>query len=178
MAIISVFGSANPTPDSADYAAAKEVGSLLAQAGFTVQTGGYAGVMAGASQGANEAGGHVIGITCTQIEAFRPVPPNQWVLEEIKYPTLRERLFHVIEQCQGAIVMPGGIGTLGELALMWNLVQTGEISPRPVVAVGSLWAQTLDTFNDPTYIRAEHGALIKQATTPTEAVHYIVNTLR
>ena len=56
MPTISVFGSAAPLPNTADYEAARTVGRLLAQAGFAVQTGGYSGVMAAASQGAAEAG--------------------------------------------------------------------------------------------------------------------------
>ena len=112
--IISVFGSSAPPPGSADYEAARMVGHLLARAGFAVQTGGYSGTMAAASQGASEAGGHVIGVTSAQIERFRPTPPNQWVVEEIKCQTLHERQLHLISNCHGAIVMPGGIGTLAE----------------------------------------------------------------
>ena len=70
--VISVFGSSAPQPGSADYEAARDLGRRLAEAGFTVQTGGYMGTMEGVSRGANEAGGHVIGVTCDQIEEFRP----------------------------------------------------------------------------------------------------------
>ena len=173
MKIVSIFGSATPPPGSADYEAARQMGMLLAEAGFAVQTGGYSGMMAGASQGAREAGGHVIGVTCEQIETFRPMPPNQWVVEEIKYHTLRERLFHLVERCDAAIAMPGGIGTLSELALIWSLMQTGEILPRPVVAVGGQWARTLSAFMDPAYIRPEHSALLTSVKTPREAIQQL-----
>ena len=59
-------------------------------------TGGYSGTMTAVSQGAADAGGHVIGVTCRQIEQFRPLGPNQWVKEEIKYDTLTERLLHLV----------------------------------------------------------------------------------
>ena len=136
--VISVFGSSAPKPGSADYQSAKTVGRLLAEAGFTVQTGGYIGVMSAASQGANEAGGHVIGVTSAQIEQYRPTPPNQWVIEEVKCKGLRDRLLYLVDNCDGAIVMPGGIGTLSELSLIWSFVQVGEISPLPIVAVGGI----------------------------------------
>jgi uncharacterized protein (TIGR00730 family) len=172
--VISVFGSSAPRPGSADYEAARRVGRLLAEAGFTVQTGAYSGVMAGASQGANEAGGHVIGITSAQIEQFRPIPPNPWVIEEIKYKTLQERQAHVVIHCDGAVVMPGGIGTLAELSMMWSLVQVGEVSPRPIVTVGGLWQRTLAAFFDEAYLKPAHQQLLTVVRTPDEAVKEIV----
>lgn len=177
MTVISVFGSSAPLPGSADYELARQMGSLLAGAGFTVQSGGYGGIMEGASRGASEAGGHVIGVTSSQIEQFRPTPPNQWVAEEIKYPTLRERLIHLVENCRGTIVMPGGVGTLSELALVWSWVQVGEISPRPIITVGGLWARTLNAFIAPEYVSASTGNLIQQAKTPKEALQRLTEQI-
>ena len=175
--VISVFGSSAPRPGSADYEAARTVGRLLAQAGFAVQTGSYSGIMAGASQGACEAGGHVIGVTCAQIEQYRPVPSNQWVKEQIKHQTLRERLLYLVDQCDGAIIMPGGIGTLSELALIWSFVQTGEIAPRPIITVGGLWQRTLAAFIDEDYVQPDHQALITVARTADEAVKKMISYL-
>ena len=79
---ISVFGGSNPKPGSEAYQDAYELGTLLGQAGLTVLTGGYMGTMEATSRGANEAGGHVIGVTCDEIETFRPVGPNPWITEE------------------------------------------------------------------------------------------------
>ncbi|MEM8860461.1 MAG: LOG family protein, partial [Chloroflexota bacterium] len=132
MKVISVFGSSSPEPGSADYLLAESVGRLLGEAGFGVQTGGYMGVMEGASKGANETGAEVIGITCTAIEKFRPKGPNPWIKTELRYETLRERLLHVITHNDGMLVLPGGIGTLAELAMGWNGIQTGELPPRPL----------------------------------------------
>jgi len=176
--IISVFGSSVPKPGSTDYEMSYNVGRLLGENGLAVQTGGYAGVMSAASQGCYEAGGQVIGITCSQIESFRPVPPNQWVKEEIKYATLQERLIHLVKQCDGCIVMPGGIGTLSEVALIWSLVQVGEIPPCPIVLVGQLWQQTMNAFITPTYIKPTHQQLITVALTAEEAVTYIIKQLK
>ncbi len=78
--VIAVFGSSAPQPGSAAYEEARQIGRLLAEAGCAVATGGYCGTMAAVSQGAAEAGGHVIGVTCDQIEQFRPLGPNEWVL--------------------------------------------------------------------------------------------------
>lgn len=176
--IISVFGSSAPPPGSADYELARQMGYLLAEAGYAVQTGGYSGVMAGVSQGAALAGGHIIGITSAQVETYRPIPANAWVQEEIKYPTLSERLAHLVTQCQGAIVMPGGVGTLGELALMWNLIQIGEREAAPLIAVGGLWAKMLDAFIDSAYVQPEVAALVQIAKTPAEALKLLQNSLK
>ena len=81
---ISVFGGSQPKEEDAAYAEAMELGRLLAQRGHTVLTGGYIGVMEAVSRGACEAGGHVIGVTCEDIEAWRPIKANSWVMEEIR----------------------------------------------------------------------------------------------
>ena len=66
--IVSVFGGSAPQPGSVPHAEAQALGAALAQAGWTVANGGYSGVMEAASRGAHEAGGHVIGVTCSLIE--------------------------------------------------------------------------------------------------------------
>ena len=81
---ISVFGGSKPKEGETAYSEAMELGKLLAQRGHTVLTGGYIGTMEAVSRGASEAGGHVIGVTCEDIEDWRGVRPNQWVKEEIR----------------------------------------------------------------------------------------------
>ena len=172
--VISVFGSSAPQPGSADYEAARDLGRRLAEAGFTVQTGGYMGVMEGVSRGANEAGGHVIGVTCDQIEEFRPSKANPWVKEEARQRTLRERVLYLVDNCDGILVLPGGIGTLSEMALAWNFVQVGEIPLKPIIPIGGLWQRTLAAFVDRDYIGPEHVALLTPARSTAEAVDILV----
>lgn len=129
-----------------DYEQAQRLGSLLGAAGFTVLTGGYVGTMEAVSRGAAEAGGHVVGVTCEEIEAWRPVKHNQWVLEERRYGTLRERLSALIDGCDAALALPGGPGTLTEIALTWNLLVTDAISPRPLILIGPGWQATFEGY--------------------------------
>lgn len=175
--VISVFGSSAPQPGSADYEVTRDLGRRLAQAGFTVQTGGYLGVMEGVSRGASEAGGHVIGVTCPQIEDFRPLKANAWVKEEIRCPTLRDRVLYLIDHCNGIIVMPGGIGTLSELALAWSFTQVGEIPSKPIIPVGGLWQRTLAAFIDQAYIHPGDVKLLTPARTAAEAVELLVKNV-
>ncbi|WP_420643793.1 LOG family protein [Candidatus Leptofilum sp.] len=172
---ISVFGSSAPQPGSAAFAEAQRVGKLLAEAGFAVATGGYSGTMTAVSQGAAGAGGHVVGVTCDQIEQFRPLGPNRWVKEEIRYPTLRERLLHLVTHSDGMIVLPGGIGTLSEMTLAWSFLQVGEVPVQPLVLLGDLWRQTVDAFYSPDYVRRRDMDLLLYADNPKTAVAHIVD---
>lgn len=143
---IAVYGGAAPIAGEPAYEEARQLGFQLGKAGHTVMTGGYIGVMEAASRGAAEAGGHVIGSTCVQLEEWRHVKANAWVKEEWQYPTLRERMYALIDHCDAAILMPGGVGTLAELAVMWNEEIISRKSPRVMVLVGSGWQKTLSLF--------------------------------
>jgi uncharacterized protein (TIGR00730 family) len=175
--VIAVFGSRAPQPGSPDYEAAREVGQRLAEAEFTVATGGYGGIMAAVSQGAAEAGGRVIGVTSRQVEKTRPAKLNRWVMEEIQYETLVERVAHLVIHNQGMIVMPGGIGTLSELALAWSLMQVQEINRRPLILLGQIWADTIGNFANLEYVPQDHHALVHYVGTPVEAINVLLETL-
>jgi len=143
---ITVFGGAQPKEGSAAYEEARELGRMLAERGHVVATGGYMGTMEAVSRGASEVGGHVVGVTCQDIEDWRGSKVNAWVKEEVKKQTLIERLKFIIEGCDAAIALPGGAGTLTEISLMWNLMIVESLPPRPLVLVGSGWQSTFDQF--------------------------------
>lgn len=171
--IISVFGSSAPLPDSEAYAEARVLGALLAEAGYAVATGGYGGTMAAVSQGASESGGRVIGVTSAHMENWRPTPPNQWVNEEVRHDTQRDRLLYMVMHNDGMIALPGGIGTLSEVALAWSLMQTGETPARPLVLLGSTWRETIRVYSQAEYIRPRDMDLIYLATSAETAVGYM-----
>lgn len=170
---IAVFGSSSPEPGSPGYEQARTLGRLLAEAGYAVATGGYMGTMEAVSCGAAEAGGHVIGVGCAQIERFRPSEFNRWVAETVAYETLRERVCHLVLHNSGMIVLPGGIGTLSEMALAWSLLQVGEVEARPLVLLGDLWRETMRTFIRSEFVRPDHAALLHYADTSDEAVAHV-----
>jgi uncharacterized protein (TIGR00730 family) len=143
---VSVFGGSQIREGDAAYAEAMEIGRLLAQRGHIVLTGGYIGTMEAVSRGAREAGGHVIGVTCEDIEAWRPIRANSWVMEEIRKKTLIERLHTLIHESDAALALPGGSGTLTEIALMWNLMIVESLHRRPLVLVGDGWQSVFDQF--------------------------------
>jgi uncharacterized protein (TIGR00730 family) len=143
---VSVFGGSQPKEGSTAYAEAVELGKLLAERGHTVLTGGYIGVMEAVSRGAREAGGHVIGVTCEDIEAWRPIRANAWVVEEIRKKTLVERLHSLIHESDAALALPGGPGTLTEISLMWNLMIVESLHRRPLILIGDGWQSVFDQF--------------------------------
>jgi uncharacterized protein (TIGR00730 family) len=145
---VTVFGGSQPRKGDDAYNDAMELGTLLGGSGYQVLTGGYIGTMEAVSHGASDAGGTVIGITCDEIESWRPVNPNPWVMKELRFPTLRERLYALIENCDVALGLPGGIGTLAEIAVMWSQIQIGAIDPRPLILIGDEWGKILDCFYD------------------------------
>jgi uncharacterized protein (TIGR00725 family) len=143
---ITVFGGAQPKEGSEAYEEARELGKNLAERGHAVLTGGYMGTMEAVSRGACEAGGHVIGVTCTDIEEWRKSKPNQWIKEERRRKSLIERLQALIEDCDAAIALSGGAGTLVEISLMWNLMIVESLPPRPLILIGRGWQSTFDQF--------------------------------
>jgi uncharacterized protein (TIGR00725 family) len=143
---VSVFGGSQPREGEAAYAEAMELGRLLAERGHIVLTGGYIGTMEAVSRGAREAGGHVIGVTCEDIETWRPVKANAWVMEEIRKKTLVERLHALIHESDAAFALRGGAGTLTEITLMWNLMVVESLHRRPLILIGDGWQSVFDQF--------------------------------
>jgi len=143
---VTVFGGSQPKPGDPVYQDALHLGKLLAERGYTLLCGGYIGTMEALSRGAAEAGGHVIGITCDQIEAWRPVKANPWVTEDWHFASLQARIFALIENCDACLALPGGVGTLAEITLTWNLLLTHILPPRPLILIGSGWHATVRKF--------------------------------
>lgn len=139
-------------------------------------TGGYIGTMEAVSKGANEAGGTVIGVTCNEIESWRSVKPNEWITREIRFNTLNERIIYLIKFCDAAIALPGGIGTLAEIALTWNLLAVQAIQIPPMIVISSEWDKILRSFlkhmNE--HIPEVHQTLITFCSDIEDAVNKII----
>jgi len=172
---VSIFGSSTTRPGDFEYQEAYRLGKSLAASGHVVITGGYIGAMEAASKGAAEVEGHVIGVTCDEIEAWRSVGPNPYVKEEWRFPTVRQRLHRLIDACEIALALPGGIGTLAEISVMWSNMQTGSIPPRPLILIGPGWQNLILTFfrEFDSNIAKRHRKLITLASDIDEALQLI-----
>ncbi|MFH0795422.1 MAG: LOG family protein [bacterium] len=149
---IAVFGSYRPTPGQIEYEQARELGRRLAQGGYHVMNGGYGGVMAASSQGAKEGGGKTIGVIC---KAFSP-KANEFTDQVIVAKNLLERLETLLRRANGYVILKGGTGTLVELALCWEYVNKGLMTPKPIVISGGFWKPVVDVLGpeagfDPRY---------------------------
>lgn len=164
---IAVFGSSEPPEGDPIYEAARATGRLLALAGYAVATGGYGGVMEGASRGAAEAGGRTIGVTC---EIFPERRANRWLGERRPTRDLYERQRVLVEIACGYVVLPGKSGTLAELTLVWALHRAGSLPRRPVVLLGAGWVHFLRHLVQGSMIEPEQLAITRAVATPEEAV--------
>jgi uncharacterized protein (TIGR00730 family) len=135
--MVAIFGTGNAKSGDSIYRLAYKTGKLLAQAGFTIVNGGYGGTMLASAEGAVEAGGETIGVTCS---AFGRGRANEYISREIVTNSLDERLSKLIELGQAYVVLPGGTGTLLELAMVWELKNKGFMhKSKPVILVGRFW---------------------------------------
>jgi len=165
--IIAVFGGSRTPPDSITYQLAYELGRQLALAGYAIVNGGYQGTMEALSRGAAESGGHVIGVTCA---LFDPLLPTPWLTEEHRTPDLYVRLRTFISMGDGFIALRGGVGTLSEVMLVWSLLQTGQLSPRPFILLGENWRGVVNAFAQHTDMGPSILGLAQMAETVEEAM--------
>jgi len=140
--IVTIFGGSRCNENDPEYAQARRVGSLLAEAGFTICTGGYLGVMEAASRGAREAGGRVLGIVMNQFKS----EPNRYLTDKVASAHFYERLQNLITRSVGFIALRGGMGTVTEISLVWNKMQTRVLEPRPLVLLGSSWKNVVEAW--------------------------------
>ncbi len=161
--IITIFGTGRAKSGDEIFNLAQRTGRLLAEGGFTVANGGYGGTMLAAAEGAQQAGGEVIGVTCSAFGG----KPNEYIGSEIVTASLDERLHKLIELGAGYVVLPGGTGTLLELAMIWELKNKGFLrQDKPVIIIGDFWKELINTVR-----RDDAGSIkyIEQADGPEKA---------
>ena len=140
--VVSVFGTSRARPGQPAYEFAEQVGRALAEAGFTLANGGYRGTMEASAKGAAQAGGAVIGVTCS---LFKKGVANEFVTREVKTASLDERLSTLVKLGEAYVVLPGGTGTLLELAMVWELKNKGFFETgKPIVLAGGFWRPLVD----------------------------------
>ena len=140
--IITIFGTSKAKVGDSAYTLAFEIGKLLAEAGFTIANGGYGGTMLAAAEGASQAGGKTIGVTCS---AFKTGKANKYISREIITDSLDERLDTLVQSGKAYVVLPGSTGTLLELAKVWELKNKGFLeADKPIILVGEFWKPLVD----------------------------------
>ncbi len=167
--IVTIFGGSKCAETDPEYDQARRAGKLLAEAGYTICTGGYLGVMEAASRGAQEVGGRVLGIVMNQFKH----EPNRYLSEKVATPHFYERLQRLITRSVGFIAIRGGMGTVTELSLVWNKIQTKVIDPRPLVLLGDCWPPIVKAWQAQLAVTDEDVKALDFAATPEAAVEII-----
>lgn len=170
---ITVFGSSRPREGDSDYEDARRLGRALAEAGFAVCSGGYAGVMEAVSRGAKEAGGKTYGVTANFFKARL----NPWVDVETRMETWEERLFELIRVADGFVACKGGTGTLVELAVVWEMLNKSVMQGKPFAVLGDFWQPILERVREvelghPAPWGEANGRLVHMARTPADVLHH------
>jgi len=169
--IVTIFGGSKCGERSEEYQQAMEIGSRLAEAGFTICTGGYLGVMEAASRGAREKGGRVFGIVMNQFKS----EPNRYLTDKVASEHFYERLQNLITRSVGFIALRGGMGTVTEISLVWNKLQTGVLEPRPLVLLGESWRRVVESWQQNLVVSDSDVRLLDFADTAEEACGIIIS---
>lgn len=177
MPVVAVIGSSQTRPGDPAYRDAVRLGRRLAEAGLTVASGGYAGLMEAVSEGAAEAGGSVIGVTAPDVFPGR-TGVNRYVTDERPAETLTERIHQLVHHSDAVVALPGSIGTLTELMSAWNLAFVAPFSgrsPKPIIAVGPLWAELVPLLAERL---STNGALVRCVDSVDAAARLMITLLR
>lgn len=168
--IVTIFGGSKCGPNSPEYLDAKDLGRRLAEAGFTICTGGYLGIMEAASRGAREAGGRVFGIVMNQFKS----EPNRYLTDKVATDHFYDRLQNLISRSVGFVAFKGGMGTVTEISLVWNKLQTRVLDRRPIVLIGDCWKNVVDSWQSNLVVSKDDVAFLDFADNAEEASKIII----
>lgn len=143
---VCIFGSARTRPEEPVYQTVYETARMLAELNIDIVTGGGPGLMEAANRGVFEAEGSLSQSIGLPIELPRSQElANRHLDIKSEHKRFSSRLDEFMRLSHAVIVAPGGIGTLLELVYVWQLIQVGMVSPRPVVLLGrEMWAGLLN----------------------------------
>lgn len=139
---VSIFGSARIESDSPYYQAVKDLARGLAEMDCNIITGGGPGMMQAANEGAAQVDGgkldRSIGI---RIDLPFEQDVNPFVQSAFEHKTFFTRLHHFALASDAFVVVPGGIGTVLEALVVWQLLQVRHVEDTPLIFIGSMWKE-------------------------------------
>ena len=143
---VSLFGSARTAEDDPWYKLAQDIGEQLSNAGFTVVTGGGPGIMEAGNRGAYLGKSPSVGLN---IILPHEQGGNRFQDISLVFRHFFSRKVMFVKHASAYVVLPGGFGTLDELAEILTLIQTGKTRRIPIVLVGTqFWTPLVDWFRD------------------------------
>src|SRR5215510_15026043 len=135
---VTIFGSARAKPGTVAYEETKRASKALAELGCDIITGGGPGLMQAANEGVKLAGegAHSMGI---RVDLPFEQEVNPFVELAFEHKTFFTRLHHFVLASDAFIVAPGGIGTVLETTMIWQLLQVHHLERAPLILVGKMW---------------------------------------
>ena len=135
---VSIFGSARARPESFGYEETKRVARVLGALGCDIVTGGGPGLMQAANEGAAAGGGTAqsMGI---RVDLPFEQEVNAFVGLAFEHRTFFTRLHQFVLASDAFVVAPGGIGTVLEMTMIWQLLQVRHLTETPLILVGRMW---------------------------------------
>ena len=142
---VTIFGSARAQPGTFAYDEVKRVAAALAEMGCDIITGGGPGLMQAANEGAAAAKApernRSVGI---RVDLPFEQQANPFVTEAFEHKTFFTRLHHFVLASDAFVVSPGGVGTVLELMMIWQLLQVRHVHDTPLILVGKMWTGLVD----------------------------------
>ena len=165
---VAIIGSARIDPEDPRYAEAKRLGAALAGEGWTVVTGGYGGLMGASASGARLTGGHTVGLP---MSAWKHLSPHENHAELRWSADYAERVRHLLS-VDVVVALPGGLGTLSEVSIVWAAAQT-EANTPDLLLVGDAWIELAAAFGRVLVVSGSDLALARQLRTIDDVVSTI-----
>ena len=175
---VTVFGSARAKPGTFGYEQTKRLAAALAAMNCDIITGGGPGLMQAANEGAAASPVEVrsVGI---RVDLPFEQDVNAFVTEAFEHRTFFTRLHQFVLTSDAFVVAPGGIGTVLETLMIWQLLQVGHLEGTPLILVGRMWpgliewARSAMLSTDPPLASASDLALPRVVADADEAIAVI-----
>ena len=142
---VAIFGSARARPGTFVYDEVKRLAAAFAAMGCDIVTGGGPGLMQAANEGARDAGAP--GSMGIGIELPFEQAVNPFVEQAFEHQTFFTRLQHFVIASDVFVVVPGGIGTVLETMMIWQLLQVRHVDDAPLILVGKMWKGLIEWTN-------------------------------
>jgi hypothetical protein len=146
---VTIFGSARIDPDQWVYGVVRDISAELTRLGCDIVTGGGPGLMQAANEGAkladSDASKKSVGI---RVELPFEQDVNAFVSDAFEHKTFFTRLHHFVLVSDAFVVCPGGIGTVLEMCMIWQLLQVRHLHGTPLILAGHFWDGLLSWAKD------------------------------
>src|SRR5215467_3059760 len=142
---VTIFGSARVKPGTSACDEVKRLAAALAEMGCDIVTGGGPGLMQAANEGAAAVNApernRSVGI---RVDLPFEQEANPFVEQAFEHKTFFTRLHHFVLTSDAFVVTPGGIGTVLELMMVWQLLQVKHVHDTPLILVGNMWSELVN----------------------------------